>query len=148
MIRPPLPSDQGYIASTWARSMLSTHAHQRHMRSRTGQQIGKQIDAIMDRPDTRGLLVVRDSDRDYILGWMLYVEGPTVPIVHFLYTRNFNAEGRALRGQGIAAALLSKIGVDRTKAVVCTSYGPASESMRGRYKASVHVPLADFLRPG
>lgn len=140
MIRAPLRSDQGYIAATWARSMLSTHAHQRHMRSRTGQQIGKQIDAVMDRADTRGLVCVRDADRNYILGWVLYVEGPSVPVLHYLYVR------RDERGVGIAAALLAKLDITRTSGVVCTSHGPSSESMRGRYKASVHVPLDEFLK--
>jgi hypothetical protein len=128
--------------------MLSSHTSQRHFRSRTGQQIGDQISAVMDRPDTRGLLVVRDDNPNYILGWIVYVEGASVPIVHFTYVRNEDVAGRALRGQGIAGQLLKAIGVDRTRAVVCTSYGPSSESMRGRYKASVHVPLAEFLKPG
>lgn len=122
--------------------MLSTHAHQRHFRSRTGQQIGKQIDQVMDRPDTRALLVVRDGDQNYIVSWVLYCDGPKVPVVYYLYTRRDN------RGEGHAAALLERLGVDRIKAVVCTSHGPSSESMRGRYKASVHVPLVDFLKPG
>jgi hypothetical protein len=140
MIRPPLPTDQGYIASTWARSVLSTHAHQRHFSSRTGEQVGKQIDAVLDRPDTRGLVVCSDRDRDHILAWLLYCDGPSTPVVFYLYTR------RDDRGVGHAAALLSRIGVTRQKGVVCTSLGPSSESMRGRFKASVYVPLQEFLK--
>lgn len=141
MIRPPLPSDQGYIAATWARSVLSTHAHQRHLSSRTGEQVGKQIDRVMDRADTRALVACRDADPDFITGWMIYVVGPTVPTVHYLYVR------RDERGVGIAAQLLERVGVDRKRGVVCTSHGPSSESMRGRYRASVHLPLEEFLRP-
>lgn len=140
MIRAPRPSDQSYIASTWARSMLSTHASQRHMRSRTGRQIGEQLNAVMDRPDTRAWLYVKTHDHDAIVGWVVYVEGPAVPTIHYLYTR------RDDRGTGVAAALLAKLGVTRTGGVVCTSLGPSSESMRGRYKASVYVPLAEFLK--
>lgn len=147
MIRPPIRSDQSYIASTWARSMLSTHAHQRHMSSRTGTQIGKQIDAVMDREDTRALVCVRAATTahplgDFILGWVLYCAGPATPTVHYLYTR------RDERGIGVAAALLAQIGVARDRGVICTSHGPSSESMRGRWRASVHVPLDEFLKPG
>jgi len=141
MIRPPLPSDQGYIASTWARSVLSTHAHQRHLSSRTGAQVGRQIDRVMDRPDTRALVACRDKDPNFITGWMIYVVGPRTPTIHYLYTR------RDERGVGIAASLLARIGVDRARGVVCTSHGPSSESMRGRYRASVHLPLEEFLKP-
>ena len=139
MIRGPRPTDQGYIASTWTRSMLSTHASQRHMRSRTGQQISQQIDAVLDRPDTRAWLCVRDAEPDVIRGWIVYVDGPATPTIHYVYTR------RDDRGTGVAAALLAKLGITRTTGVVCTSYGPSSESMRGRYKASVHYPLNEFL---
>lgn len=140
MIRTPLRSDQGYIAATWARSMLSTHAHQRHFRSRNGLQIGKQIDQVLDRPDTRGLLMVRDSDPNYIQAWLLYCDGPATPTVFYVYTR------RDDRGVGHAGALLERIGVDRHHAVVCTSLGPSSESLRGRFKLSVYLPLDEFLR--
>ena len=147
LIRDPRATDQAYIAATWARSLLSTHASQRHGSARTPRQIGPQIDAVLDRGDTRALVAAIDRDSDYIVGYVVYVDGPAVRVVHYLYTRDHDREGRALRGQGVAGALLARIGVDRRRAVVCTSDGPSSESMRGRYKASVHVPLADFLRP-
>lgn len=147
MIRGPTPRDQGYIAATWARSMLSTHAHQRHLSSRTGEQIGKQISAVLDRADSRALLYVRERDPEAILGWVLYVEGPSTPMVHFLYVRSKDSNGIPLRGNGIAGKLLSRVGVKRDAGVVCTSHGPSSESMRGLYRASVHVPLAEFLSP-
>lgn len=140
MIRLPRPTDQPYIAATWARSMLSTHAHQRHLGSRTGQQIGKQIDAVLDREDTRALICAREADPDRILGWILYCKGPAVPIVFYVYVR------REERQRGIAAALLEHIGVRREGGVVCTSTGPSAITLRRRYPAAVHVPLEEFLR--
>lgn len=126
--------------------MLSTHAHQRHMSSRSGIQVGEQIDIVMDRPDTRALLKVSATDPDAILGWVLYVEGAATPIVHFLYVRARDRDGLSLRGRGFAGQMLAAIGVRREGGVVCTSHGPASTSMRGRYKASVHLPLDEFLK--
>lgn len=148
MIRQPRPSDQAYIAATWARSMLSTHAHQRHIRSRSGLQIHRQIDAVLDRRDTRALVSVWPHDTDAIRGWVLYVDGPAVPVVHYMYVRERGLDGGTLRGRGVVGELLYHIGVRRDAAVVCTSHGPASESMRGHFRASVHLPLAEFLEPG
>lgn len=120
--------------------MLSTHASQRHLRTRTGQQINEQVDRVLDRADTRAWVCVREREPDVIRGWIVYAEGPATPVVHYLYTQ------RDERGVGVAAALLARLGIARTTSVVCTSYGPSSESMRGRYKASVHMPLAEFLK--
>lgn len=164
MIREPLAGDQGYIAATWARSVLSGmragHAMRRHGDRSTArqqlpserdvrEQLGARIDAVLDRPDTRGLVVCPNDREDYIVGWILYVDRPGgVAIVHYVYTRAHDDEGHALRGQGIARLLLDRIGVVRDRAVVCTSDGPSSASMRDHFRASVHVPLAEFLGPG
>jgi len=148
MIRPPLPSDQGYIAATWFKSVMSmSHFRQRHLSTGEGRALNAQIDAVLDRPDTRGVLLVKDSNHDYIIGWLVYVDGPTVPVVHYLYCREYDDKGHRLRGNRVSEVLLAKIGVDHSKSVVCTSYGPASRSMRSRYKQSVHLPLEEFLKP-
>lgn len=165
MIRPPLPEDQGYIASTWSRSMLSGlragHAMRRHGQRSSSRlalpserdmraQLGARIDAVLDRADTRALVSVRDStrkpDRDFILGWILYVHGPAVPVIHYAYCRDHDERGESLRGRGVVRELLHYVGVEYNRAVVCTSDGPSSESMRAHFKASVHVPLAEFLK--
>lgn len=147
MIRPPRATDQGYIAATWARSMLSGHAAQRHMASRSGMQIGEQITKVMDRSDSRALIFAAPDDADIIHGWVVYVADAGVPIVHYLYVRARDAAGQPLRGKGIATELLSALGVCRDRGVVCTSHGPSSDEMRRRYQASVHMPLGEFLRP-
>jgi hypothetical protein len=146
MIRAPRPSDQGFIAATWSRSMLSSHVSQRHLRSRTGQQISAQIDRVLDRPDTRALVCCPDAAIDTIYGWLLYVEGPRTPVVHYAYSRHRSSDGTLLRGRGIMSALLAEIGVTRNSPVVCTSNGPASEVIRGIFKASVFMPLDEFLK--
>src|SRR4026209_2277578 len=84
VIRTPRKTDQGYIASPWAKSILrGTHAWERHGTARTGHQIHSLIDQVLDRQDTRALVRVKPGDPDVILGWVLYVEGPGVPIVHY-----------------------------------------------------------------
>jgi hypothetical protein len=142
MIRPPKPTDQGYIASTWARSILrSTHAWQRHASARSGHQVNTLIDKTLDRKDTRALLRVKPHDPDSILGWVLFVDGVGVPVIHYVYVR------RDDRQSGIATELLYQAGVRWDAGVVCTSDGPDSHILRVRYPAATYVPLAEFLNP-
>lgn len=140
LIRSPKAEDLPYIASTWTRSVLSTHAYQRHGASRTGTQVTKQVDAVLDRQDTKALICVREEDPDRILGWVLYVPR-NIPIVHYIYVRK-----DAPRQRGIASALLGAIGVQPDKGVVCTSSGPSSIVLRRRYPAAVHISLEEFLK--
>lgn len=142
MIREPRKSDQGYIASTWAKSILrGTHAWERHGSARSGHQLHTLIDQVLDRADTRGLVRVKPSDPDVIHAWILYVEGQGVPTVHYLYTRADERE------HGYAGELLHRIGVRRDSEVICTSDGPSSAMVRSLYPGARYVPLATFLKP-
>lgn len=147
MIRPPVPDDKAYITATWGRSLSSTHAMQRHAGARTRGQINALIDRALLHPDTRALVAACDEDPLVITGWVVYGHCAGVPVVHYLYTRDHDADHQPLRGQGIAGSLLASIRVDRQRAVICTSDGPSSEAMRARFKASSYYPLADFLPP-
>lgn len=150
MIRVARPTDQPYIASTWTRSLCSTHrvpgvsarghAYQRHVGSTMWNKVSGQVDAVMDRADSRAIVWCKPHDRDVICGWAVYAEGPGVPLVHYVYCRKDE------RGRGIGALLLRHIGVALDTAVVCTSLGPSSQAMRSKYKAAAHMPLEEFLR--
>jgi len=155
MIRNARPTDQAYIASTWTRSVCSMnkvpgktslrfghgHAQQRHMGSQLWERVSKEVDAVLDRPDSRSLVLCKAHDHDIICAWIVFAEGWGAPLVHYAYTRKDD------RGNGHSAELLHRIGVGRSTAVVCTSIGPSSESMRSRYPASTYLPLAEFLKP-
>jgi GNAT superfamily N-acetyltransferase len=138
VIRGPRKSDQSFLAATWVRN-LSGAANRRL--GPHGGEIGRQVDAVFDRDDTRALIRYAAGDMDHILGYVVYVEGAGVPVVHYLYTRKDN------RARGVASELLRAAGVKRDSAVVCTSLGPDSMRMRSRYKGAVHMPLNDFLKP-
>ncbi len=138
MIRGPRKQDQSYLAATWVRS-LSGVANRR-LGSRGGE-IGRAVDAVFDRNDTRALIRHAAGDSDRILGYIVFVEGAGVPVVHYLYVRDKH------RNKGIATELLTACGATKAGSVVCTSLGPDSQRMRGRYKGAVYMPLADFLQP-
>lgn len=166
-IRPPRPEDQGYIAKTWSRSMLSAHAGghaiARHGAQRTapaskGQRrqdlldaYNRRIDVVLDRPDTRALVSVQAGNgaaaRDYILAWVVYVDAAGVPIVHYAYTRDHDDTGESLRGRGLVRAIFERVGIARTTPVICTSDGPSSAAMREHFRASTYFPLDQFLTP-
>jgi hypothetical protein len=137
MIRGPRQTDQSYLASTWVRS-LSGVAGRRL--GRRGGEIGLAVDAVFDRSDTRALIRHAAGDKDRILGYVVYCEGAGVPVVHYLYARLDDRE------KGIASELLSAVGVKRDGSVVCTSLGPDSQRLRGRYKGAVYMPLQEFLK--
>lgn len=150
MIREPEPSDGAFVASTWVKSILMSgrghrqvpHALRRHgnsrwMGSKVGEILNAQVNAVMDREDTRALIMAWDTHPDVILGYLVYAPGT---IVHYLWTR------REERNGGIATALLLRVGVTESTPVVCTSEGPNSADMRLRYKLARYVPLEEFLR--
>lgn len=151
MIRPARPADQAFIASTWTRSICSTHkvagvssrghAYQRHVGSAMWTKVSAQVDAVMDRRDSKALVVCKQNDENALLGWVCYAEVRSVPVCHYLYLR------RDERERGFAADLLRAIGVHHGTAVVCTSLGPSSQIMRSRYKAASFLPLEEFLAP-
>ncbi len=139
MIREPTRGDQGYIAQTWTRSLLSMPAASRPQELRSGKSINRVVDSTLDRSDTRCIVCCLDD-------WVIFVDGPRVPTVHYLYTRQSHPDGSPNRGRGIASELLRRVGVSRERGVVCTSSGPSSRFMRDKYMASVYVPLVEFLK--
>lgn len=161
MIRPAVAGDQAYIASTWTRSICSMHkvpgktssrfgkghALQRHVGSQLWERTSKLIDEVMERADSRAIVVCHPVDRSRIVAWLAYVDGTPVPTIHYLYTRNADGAGEGQRGRGFATEMLMHIGVTRHVPVVCTSQGPSSDEMRARYPLSQHLPLEQFLHP-
>lgn len=136
LIRGPRKTDQGYIASTWVQQMRSA----RNMSPKRGVAVfGRQVDAVLDRPDTRALVRHRAGDPDAILGWVVYVEGPGVPMIHFAYVR------REARGHGYGAELLQRVGVTPSIAFVYTCRGPSTSRLLTKYRAASHLPLQEFL---
>lgn len=137
LIRQPRKTDQNYIAKTWL-AQLADVDRDYTLGGRWGQA-GTHVDAVLDRDDTRCLVRHKAGDIDAILAWVVYAEGPGVPLVHFVYTRKDH------RKNGYATQLLLAIGVDREHACVYTTKGPSTRVMLDAYPYAVHLPLKEFL---
>lgn len=139
MIRGPRKTDQGYVASTWVRSMSGCA---NRPLGEKGGALGRLVDQVLERDDTRALIRHAAGDQDRILGYVVHCEGPGVPTVHYVYVRD------SYREQGIATELLTAIGAQKTKALVFTCRGPSTRRLVTAYPASTFMPLEQFLKPG
>lgn len=136
-VRRPRPGDQNYIASTWLGQLRD--ADREYARGVRWGLAGRHVDAVLDRADTRALVRHAPGDVDGIYGWVVYAEGPGVPLIHFVYVR------RDHRKHGYATELLIGAGVKRDSQLVYTTRGPSTPLMTSHYPRAVYVPLADFL---
>jgi len=136
-IRGPRPSDQSYIASTWVRQLAGTDKRNA-VGARFGNH-GRTVDALFDRPDTRAIVRHAPGDPDAIRAWLVYAEGPGVPLVHFCYARKQHRE------QGYARALLAHVGIRPDVAFVHTSTSPSGRLLLKSYPGAAFLPLAEFL---
>ena len=138
-IRGVTRDDQGFVATTWLKQMRSVDPDGCHG-PRWGP-LGRRVDAVFDRDDTRALIRHKAGDPHVILGWVVYAEGPKTPLLHFLYVR------KEQRGQGYGSALLRAIGITRSTACVYTCRGPSTSRLLHAFKGAVHMPLEELLSP-
>lgn len=139
LIRGPRHTDQGYIASTWCKQMTDRYRHNRTEQHQHRVRVGLLLDRVFDRADTRALVRVTPGDSDRILGWVVYVHGAGVPVVHFCYVR------KEERGKGHGAEILRAVGVEPSTSCVYTCIGPSTARMLHTYRAATHLPLEEFL---
>jgi len=137
MIRPPRPGDQNYVASTWVRSWSGVG--RRHLGMR-GRELANHIDVVLERDDTRCLVACSDTDDNAIMGWIVYVFGLKVPVVHYVYCKGVN------RQRGIARALLERAGCKPQRALIYTCKGPMTEQLVTAYPGATYMPLEEFLK--
>lgn len=137
-LRKPKAQDQAFLASTWCRQMAN--ANPDRARGLRFGDVGRDVDAVLDRGDTRALIRHSAGDPDSIVGWACYAEGPGVPVLHMVYVRKEH------RGNGYGGELLAAIGIDRAASFVFTQRGPA-KWMASAYPGGTYLALEDFLSP-
>lgn len=143
-VRGPRRTDQAYIGATWSRSLSGVAGRPLvDGGGKPGRAVSNEVDAVMDRPDTRALIRHRAGDMDAILGWIVFVEGAGVPVIHYCYTR------KDFRERGIATELLQAAGVTVRDSLIYTSRGAGEPARKliTAYPIATYLPLADFLKP-
>ena len=145
-IRHAIAGDQGYVTSTWARSLRRTQPY-RHVTSQRYQQlVPHEIDQILDRADT--LVLVANAGDDRILGWMCATPiRPSVLTLHYVYVRQEHQD-TPLRRHGIARALVEaakQAGELRTpSSIVYTYRGPDEQALLST-QMGTYLPVGRFL---
>lgn len=135
LIRKPKPSDQGYVASTWTRSLCKAS------QDMTDGKAGVIIDALLDHPNVSCLLACDPRHDGTINGWLVWSPMKAIRLIHFVYVRG------GLRDRGIAAALRTAAGLDDAdRPLVFTLRGPAYKSLARKYPNAIEQPIAEFLR--
>lgn len=137
-IRRPRPTDQGYIASTWADSItLGNVRWDKKRAARSGLNVV--IDRLLDDPAVRILIASEPTKTDAILGWLCYTPLPASRVVHYVYVRE------KIRHRGIGAALYRKAWPEDRGKLVYTMRGPDAESLVQRYRDAIYLPVEEFL---
>lgn len=130
LVRPPFPSDQSYVASTWWHSLIGGGELNR-------SEAQNLVDVILERGDTRIKVAAKQGDPTAILGWIVYVPRPLV--LHYVYVRSKH------RGAGIAHMLFSAAGFDDARVLVWTLEGPSASWLVTKHPNVVHVPIREFI---
>lgn len=139
-IRPPDAADQGFITSTWLRSMRRAREYRGWSRHRFFDTLGGLVDRVLDHPATRALAAVDLADNWTLRGWLLYTPISRRAIaVHYVYVPNRE------RGKGYARALIKEAGISPETRIIHTCHSPVARSLATRYK-STYVALQEFLK--
>ena len=131
-IRPARASDQAFVALHWTRDMEPN--------SRLRGPAGRLVDVVLERDDTRCLIRATDGT-DRIEGYVVFAEGPRVPVIHWVYVRPEH------RRAGIARGLLEHVGVERDRVSVYTAPGWCARKLVTAFPHGVGLALPDFLAP-
>lgn len=136
MLRKSRPSDQSYVASTWANSLLT--ADRRIDRAR----VHSMIDRMLDNAPIRFVIACEPSDEERILGWIAYTSMPRSLLVHYAYVRD------KVRQRGIGATLLKRARDPeyREQALMFTLRGPDADWLALKYPGAIEMSVEEFLQ--
>jgi len=163
LIRPARPSDQAFVASTWAFTLCDGGEHcggnhrraddpQRTRSCNTSRNI---VDRMLDHSSVRILVAAQPTDSDRIIGWLAYSPAAKARLLHMVYVREHE------RRQGIAEMLVEhawphrrhsgsmgsecECATCRPTPIVHTVIGPHAQVLRERFANAVHLPVMEFL---
>lgn len=169
LIRPARPSDQAFVASTWAFTLCDGGEHcggnhrraddpQRTRSCNTSRNI---VDRMLDHSSVRIIIAAQPTDSDRIIGWLAYSPAARARLLHMVYVREHE------RRQGIAEMLVEKAWPSqeipwsthqgsgpgncrcedcyRAMVFIYTVIGPHAPALLSRFTNAVHLPVMEFL---
>lgn len=144
VLRDPRADDQGYITSTWLKSMRHASRYNAMPSPRYFRIVGGQIDALLDRSDTRCLVAAFDDDLDRIAGWLVYTPVAGAPVLHYLYVRKSRDSNQ--RRRGIGTRLLRRVGFAPGHVCFYTFHGPQLVILQHMLDRAAPMDIERFLR--
>ncbi len=149
LIRPARPSDQAFVASTWAFTLCDggehcTGNHRRAddpQRTRSCNTSRNIVDRMLDHSSVRIIVAAQPTDSDRIIGWLAYSPAAKARLLHMVYVREHE------RRKGIAEMLTEHAWPSTNGPIVHTVIGPHAQVLRERFANAVHLPVMEFLAP-
>jgi len=143
-IRPPRVTDQGFVAKTWATSLVSMQTDRStpsHVWRELFAPVNKTIDGILDDTARTRLKIACDAQRtDDVFGWLCYAPMKAARLLHYVYVR------KRRRGQGIARALMAAAGMADDRPLWWTMKGPSGDELIAKMRTTcIHVPVKEYL---
>ncbi len=149
LIRPARPSDQAFVASTWAFTLCDGGEHcggnhrraddpQRTRSCNTSRNI---VDRMLDHASVRIIVAAQPTDSDRIIGWLAYSPAAKARLLHMVYVREHE------RRRGIAWLLAHHAWPDDRVVLpaVYTVRGPLAQTLHEDHPNAVHLPVMEFL---
>jgi GNAT superfamily N-acetyltransferase len=148
--RDPVPDDQGYVTSTWMRSMRTIEPYRDWSRRRFNTRVADLLDQLLEHADVRVLIAGQADAPDRIVGWICFAPIAGAPVIHYTYVREGRDERDRWRRQGVARALLTSVlrsdPHGPTRAPLYTGRGPGLRHLLKLYPHAAYLPLEEFLR--
>jgi GNAT superfamily N-acetyltransferase len=130
-VRRPVADDQGYVASTWVKSLYTADKRRRM------SDLNALVDRMLDEPTVRLLVACEPTDAERILGWVAFTPSVGLPVLHYVYVREKH------RRHGIARQMANHIGLSGR--FIYTLRGPDADGLTAKHPTAVHVDIHEFL---
>ena len=134
-IRAAHPTDQAFIANSWASTLLGPRSGW----TSTGLRVNAQIDTLLDDKRTKLLVACDPQSHDTIWGWLAFARVPGARVIEFVFVR------RQRRLEGIASALLDAGELTGAGPPVCSLFNTRDwKQFRSTFTATP-IEVSDFL---
>jgi hypothetical protein len=116
LCRTARPSDQAYVASTWASNLGKFKG--------TRRNASLLVDKALDHKSTRIVVACTTTDENHIIGWLAFAQVAKMFVILYAFVR------LDWRQRGVARSLAEFAGLPAAELVVYTFEGPTTKALR------------------